>query len=180
MAKYEPGDIATFYFIINEIDSDDKIIQGYTDNKDLAKYYMEFHKCKKFTLKSMTKTIEDISVILEENRNDEIKIYNITIRDPKHKDGRNTKMISIPATDTEMRFLNEETKTYFSSHICYTLLNEAKPFMKRKYQEALDTILLQKVIDVNINAKPPAKILINSELDQLMLLFRSFSDNFGR
>lgn len=180
MAKYEPGDIVTYYFIINENDKDESTIQAYTDEKVLAKYYLEFHKCKKFVLKTMTKTIEEIALILEENKNDEIALYNITVRDPKSKDRRKSKMITIPATDTEMMFVNEETKTYFSSHICYTLLNQAKPYMKRKYRDALDAIFLQDVINVDINNLPPSRILLNSELDQLLLLFKSFSENFGR
>ena len=76
MAKYQPGDIVTYYFIIKEFDGN-KIIQGWTDNKELAKFYMDFHKCKKFKIKTITDSIEEINKIREENWNDEIKLFHI-------------------------------------------------------------------------------------------------------
>ena len=146
MAKYQPGDTVTYYFIIKELDRE-KIIQGWTDNKEIAKFYMEFHKCKNFKLKSITNSIEEITKILEENWNDEIKPFHIITRNRnrgKHDDDYIT--ICIPATDTEVRFIREETSTFMTSRINYSLINDAFPYLKNKYQNDLQSIFLPDVI----------------------------------
>ena len=60
MLRYEPGDIATFYFIIKE-DGNNKEIKAWSDKKQLVEFYMDFHKCPKFRLKKITKPIEVLS-----------------------------------------------------------------------------------------------------------------------
>ena len=130
--KYEPGDTATFYFVITEYNGH-KEIQGWTDQKELVQVYMDFHKCKKFHVKKITNTIEEINKIVEENIHDEIGIYNISIKD-RGKKYEKIKEINIPATVTEIMFLNEEANTCMASQIGYSELNEMIPFLKNKYQ----------------------------------------------
>ena len=172
--KYEPGDIATFYFIITSFDNH-KEIQAWTDSKDLAKAYMHFHKCKKFELKVTTKPIDEVSEILEENLHDEIGIYNILIKGDKSGKCRD---INIPATYTEVMFINEETTTYMASQIDYSSINDLFPLLKDKYKKALNDMLLVDVMSKVIHNKS-SMILKDVEFDQLLVLSRSFPENFG-
>lgn len=179
MAKYEHGDIATYYFIVIE-DSDIKRIQAWTDKKELAKVYLEFHNCKNLVMKSMTKSIDEIAKILEENWNDEIQIVNITIKNrEKHKKGKETITVAVPITKTEGVFINEECANFLIQNVRYSYLNTAIPFLKGKYQRALNDILLWPVIKkVCDNKQHP--ILEQVEMDQLLILFKSFPDMFGK
>lgn len=176
MKQYEHGDIATFYFIINKF-GNNNIIKAYTDSKDLAKIYMDFHKCKKFTIKKVTKPIDEITPILEENIHDEIGVYNIIIKDPDKKYGK-TKEAIIPATMTEMHYINEEARTYMGSRVSYDNLNMMIPYLKNKYQRALHDILLNDVIAYVVHNKH-SNILTDIDFDTLMMLYRSFPDEFG-
>ena len=178
MAKYEVGDIVTYYFIIVE-DSNGKRIQAWSDHKELVKYYMEFHKCKQFVIKSLTKPIEEISKILEENLHDEIKIHNMIIKNKDGKKEKEWKTIPIPATETEYMFISEETNTYIASRINYSYLNESIPYLKGKYQRALHDIFLTDVIKKVIHGQNPKSTQMIM-FDQLMVLFESFPDNFGK
>lgn len=178
MKTYQHGDIATFYFVIKEIDNS-KIIQGWTDNKDIVKFYMDFHKCKKFKIKTVTKTIEDIIKIIEENWNDEITMYNIITKNRnkrKHEDDFIT--ICIPATETECRFIREEANTFVASRINYGLINDAIPYLKNKYQDILQSIFLTDVVSKVIYSKN-SKFTDNIQFDDLMILYKSFPENFG-
>lgn len=179
MAKYEEGDIVKFYFVIKKDDKNNKIIQGWTDNKNIAKFYLEFHNCKDFTLKTMEGSIEDIYQVTEENLHDEIKLYNINVKDYDKKGNDTVKSICIPATETEFRFVNEETNTFLLSRIRYSYINSAIPYLKNKYQEALNDIFLNDIINKVIYERR-SKIVESIEFDQLMVLYRSFSDNFGK
>lgn len=180
MAKYEPGDMVTFYFIVHD-DGRNKDIRAWTDNKELAKLYLDFHMCKNFILKSSTKTIEEMAKITEENVHDEIKIHNIIVRNPDEhrKKGHETIIVSIPATEIERSMIDEECATFMLSHIRYSYLNTAIPYMKRKYQDALSSIFLNDVINKVCNERQ-SRITDSVRLDQLLILFRSLPDLFGK
>lgn len=180
MSRYEHGDIATYYFIIME-GIGETIIRGWTDNKSLAKFYMDFHKSDNLIMKSMTKSIDDIYKILEENVHDEIKILNITTKNierRKRKDPESVK-ISIPATETERDFISTETSNFFASHIRYSYLNSALPYLKNKYQEALKDIFLFDVINQVCNNRCTGAVQ-HIECDELMVLYHSFPEMFGK
>ena len=178
MAKYQPGDMATYYFVIKEINGN-KSIQGWTDNKEIAKFYMEFHKCKNFRLKNITNTIEEITKILEENWNDEIKLFNVITRNRNRgKRDEDYITICIPATQTEVTFIREETATFMTSRINYSLINDAIPYLKSRHQKELQSIFLLDIIKKVIYSKN-SKISQSLEFDQLMILYRSFPENFG-
>jgi hypothetical protein len=179
MSKYQAGDIATFYFVIKEMDGN-KIIQGWTDNRELAKFYMEFHKCKHFKLKSMTSSIEDIRKVTEENWNDEIKIYHIITRNRNRKNSKDDYVttISVPATETECMFIRDEINTLLSSQINYSYINDALPYLKNKYQEALKSIFLTDMIKKAIYSQN-TPIVQSIEFDHLLILYKSFPENFG-
>lgn len=173
--KYDSGDIVTYYFIIND-DGKNKMVQGWTDNKKLAKFYLEFHNCKRFSMKILTKTIEEIAILLEENNNDEIKVMNITIRDSKNHD--RVKYASVPMTNTEFMFINEECKSLMASVVNYAFIESAIPYLKNSYMKDLKMILLLDSIDSTIHGKTSA-IIKEMKFDQMMVLLQSFPDNFG-
>lgn len=178
MAKYETGDIATYYFVVMEDDGKNRII-GWTDKKELVKAYLEFHKCEKFKLKEVTKTIDEIGYILEENVHDEIKLLNIRVKDPDHKKGKEeTKFILIPETEFSSIFISSEEQTFLASRINYSYINSAVPYLKDKYQKALNDIFLLDIIDAAINNKD-TKIGRKMLFDELLILVRNFPDRFG-
>ncbi len=177
MAKYEPDDIVTYYFILKKNEDDrSKTIQAWTDDKTLAKFYMDFHRCNNFILKKYTNKMKEISLLCDENLHDEIHICNFMIRDKKNENEVDT--ILIPATTTEFQFIKEECDNFMSTYISYSFINEAFPYLKNKYQEALKDILLLDVINQTIHNKSSSVIqMIN--FDQLMILLYSFQKNFG-
>lgn len=178
MAKYESGDIVTYYFIIKE-NKNDKMIQGWTDNKSIANFYMEFHKVKGFRIKSITNTIDEINKILEDNWNDEIKMCNVITRNRcNHRKGEEIASIVIPATSTELAFIREEANTFMTSRINYSFINDAIPYLKNRYQDALKSIFLSDVV-LKVIYNKNSKFTQLIEFDQLMILFRSFPENFG-
>ena len=180
MAKYQPGDIVTYYFIIKELEGK-KIIQGWTDSKDLANFYMDFHKSKNLALKKMRASIEEIMKILEENIHDEIQLTHIITRN-RNKSKKNPSDITticIPATETECRFIREEANTFMMSRINYGLINEAIPFMKKKYQNVLESIFLTDIVSKVVYSKN-VKFAQMIEYDALMILFISFPEIFGK
>lgn len=175
MLKYEPGDIATFYFIINEY-NDTKEIKGWTSKKQLAEFYIDFHKCPKYQLKKITKPIEEIYKITEDYYHSEIIIGNILVKN-REKKGE-VKLISIPATQDELNFIHEESSTFFATMMGYSYLNNVIPYLKKKYIEALDDIFLSSVIKKAIHNQSD-KINQYIQLDELMILLKSFPENFG-
>lgn len=174
--KYDLDDVATFYFIINHFDGH-KEIQAWTDSKGLAKAYMDFHSCKNFKLKCVKNTMREINKIIEDNIHDEIGMCNILIKDPE-KRGK-SRDIFIPATSTELTFLNEESKTFMASYVDYSLINEWLPMLKSKYQRALSAMLLPNVVSRVIHNKADP-ITRDVEFDYLSMLYKGFPDNFGK
>lgn len=179
MKRYDPEDIMTCYFVVLD-DGKNRQIRGWTDSKPLAEAYMEFHSCKGMRLKSLTKKFEDMVDILNENNNDEIQIFNITIRDPekkkKHQD--NTKRISIPATDVEMMFIRDEGASFMYTTISYSYIFSAFPYLKNKYQKALSQIFLTDVMDKVLHNRM-SPLVQTIQIDQLSLFVRSFPEQFG-
>lgn len=179
MAKYEHGDIATYWFVIIEDEDGSKRIQAYSDSKDLVKYYMDFHKFPAFKLKSMTGTIDEIIPILNENANDEIHIENIYTRDPDARKGESpTKLIAIPITGTESMMLRDDTAEFLNSLIPYGYLNEAIQYMKPKWQRVLRDIFLVDIIH-HVVHRNTTKRLSMLDIDQAMLLLKIPSSYFG-
>lgn len=177
MKKYSRGDTAKFYFIINNF-NDLKHIQAWSDDKDKAEVYMQFHKCSNFRLKTVEDTIENIMILVEENLHDEITVIPIPTRDRDSKKRSKVKDIYIPITETEIQFLNEEAQTFMATMIGYADINKDIPMLKDKYQKALNDILLIPIIYSVIHNKT-IPILRAIELDYLAILYKNFPHNFG-
>ena len=174
MKHYDEDDEVTFYFVIYENDGS-PIIQGWTDDKELAKSYLDFHSSKKLKMKSIKGDYRNTIVpILNESANDEIQLVNIFI----HKKDYGSKQVTVPMTMTESMFINSEETSFFSSRIDYTTLNIMVPFLKNKYQRILKHIHLMDIINQTIHSKE-SEFTMNTRLDQLMILVRSFPDYFG-
>lgn len=177
MAEYEPGDMATYYFVIADFDNV-KRIQGWTDNKQLAEFYMDFHRCPNYRLKKITKRIEEMNEIIDESIHCEIVIGNLTTRDTSGKRSDGIKLIQVPATRSELTFITEETATFFATNMAYSYLNGVVPYLKKKYQDALDDLFLSAILKASIH-NIPNKISQQIQLDQLMMLAKSFPTHFG-
>nr|DAR89207.1 MAG TPA: hypothetical protein [Caudoviricetes sp.] len=173
MKRYEHGDDAKFYFVIKKRKGEEKYIKGYTDNKSLAKFYMNFHRCKRFRMKEVENTIDEIRPLIEENLNDEITIGYIKV-EGKHGE---EKMIAVPVTETEMQFIREESGTYMATSVDYSLIHSIFPLLRKKYRSALEGIFLKAICNFVINNR--FEPIINSIfLDNLKILYRSFPDEF--
>ncbi len=179
MRKYDIDERCTFYFIVYD-DDDMKRIQAWTDKKEYAKIYMDFHRCRNYKMKSITKRFDDMMNILNENYHDEINLYNISVRNDKdHKKGKETKIITVPLTSTEQLLINDESVSFMASRVDYSFINEAFHYLKDKYQKVLKTIYLKDVMEKVIYEKQ--SLFTNAvQVDELMILFRSFPDHFGK
>lgn len=181
MAKYDVDDIVTYYFIIHKYQGNTgeiTQIHAWTNNKLLARYYMEFHNCKDLVLKEKTDTLKKIVAITEENVHDEIGIRDLITRDPDNKSGTGWTHIRVPLTNNEARLIDEECHSMLSSSIRYDYLESAIHYLKPKYQRALRDILLIDVISKVLHGKEP-NILQHIQLDQLSILYQSFPTYFG-
>ena len=178
-----PDDEVTVYFIIIE-DGRKRQIQGWTEDKNIAKFYLEFHSCKRMKMKRMHGLYGDILRIIEENLHDEIKMYNIKIRntDPGRKKNQLMKEMMIPATYTEYKMIHDEEAYFMSSMIDYHWVDGAYPYLKKKWQTAINRSLLgpimEKVIHERMSSAAANSITASIEMDQLMILFSVFPDHF--
>ena len=173
MKRYERGDDATFYFVIHKQRGKEKYIKAWTDNKEMLKFYMDFHETKNFSVKKISDRIESIQKLVEENLNDEITIGHVRIGD-KHGEQL---LVALPVTETEMQFIREEDTSYMATTIDYSLINNLYPTLKKKYQHALEKILLIPIADFNVNNKfneMVGRIFLNN----VKILHRSFPDEF--
>lgn len=173
IAKYEPDDIVTFYYVIYQ-----GSIKGWTDSKDLAEAYMTFHSCRGYILKKMRDRWSKIVHILNENANDEIQIHFMETRDPKN--AHKTKLIAVPLTHTEAVFVNDEVQTFMATVINYSFLASAIPYLKKKYQNALKGIFLLEIISYTLSGGGAGDLDLLAEIqfDQIKILFRNFPDQF--
>ncbi len=178
MNNYDADDRVTVYFIVyNEFG--EKIIRAWSDNKDYAKAYMDFHKCKNYKMKSLTDTWRNVVNIVNENINDEIELVNINVKnDKKHKLGQECKLMVVPITTTERILINDESVTFMATRVDYSFIEEAFYYLKDKHQKALKSIYLKNVMDKVIHEKQ-SKFTDYVQMDELKVLFRSFPEHFG-
>lgn len=179
MVKYEKDDIATYWFVIKSSHGESNI-QAWTDDKDMLEYYINFHKCKSFKVKKMTDTMQHIYQVINESVHDKIDIYNITIKNPNPKPGKEFKNIMIPMTETEMHFVNEECQTFCATRVPYSEVSKKIYMLKNKYQRALEGILFVATMRTVLAEESPNPILTSIAMDQLRILVESFPDNFGK
>lgn len=167
MPKYEEGEIITCYFITDE---DTKEIKAWSKSKQLAEFFMEFHNCKKYKLKKITNTIEDIILITEENKHNEIAMASLYTRNREGRAGE-IELISLPLTDIENNLVSTETDTFFAGGVNYAFLNDRIEFLKDKYYYALSALLLNSVIKKVVHNNADDRISY-VHMDQLSILLK--------
>lgn len=178
MARHGSDEV-TFYFVLISNGGHTQI-QAWSENKDYADYYMKFHKCRAMSIKKMHGFYEDIVKVLDENFHDEIHMYNITIRNPdvtkrkKHP----LKAMVIPATDTEIMFINGEMSSFMATRVDYHFIEACSHFLKGKYLRAMNDCLLTPVMAKVIHEQN-SQITSSMSFDQLKILVESFPDHFG-
>ena len=173
MKRYDEDDTIVLYAAVYK-DGGITYIRAWSDNKDLVQAYLDFHKCKRFKMKSLTGVVKDLMNIINENIHDEVNMFNIKIHDKQNK----IKMISVPMTETEFNTIQSERVHYFQSHIDYHAINTAFYFLKNKYQRALSGILLEDAMKSVCHDKT-SELLKRIKFDEFLILVRSFPDYFG-
>lgn len=176
MEHYEADDVVTFYFVIVKDGLHTVKVQAWTDNKQLAKFYMDFHHCKNLKLKSVTDTYKRIVKMLNENANDEITIQNkmVVIR---NEDKSKPKYVQIPITASESVLIDSDIQHFYETEINYSLLNNNRIYFKDKYVKAMKDILLLEVINNVINGRP-SKIIQQLEFDYVAAAYKSITGVF--
>lgn len=176
MKRYNIGDMATFYFIIRKNKNKDSIIQAWTDVKALAEFYIDFHKCPAYSVRKITDRIETINNMIDDYYYNEISIANIYMRSKSNRCSK--KNITLPLTSSELLTIQDSCDTFGSDIIDYANMNEMIPYLKNKYQKALNNIFLSAIIRRVIHNKPE-KITQLIDFDQLAILTRMFPSEFG-
>lgn len=175
MKVYESDEEVTIYFVVFKKGAV-RNVQAWSDNKELAKAYVEFHNCKDMKVRSLTKEMKDMIKLINENNHDEIEIQNLIMRDPKHR--YSVKEVAVPMTASEGLVLRSDENSFMSSWIDYSLMNQAIPFMKNKWQRVLKAIHVEDVIASAVHSKQ-SKFTNSIKLDQLSVLLRSLPEHFG-
>lgn len=177
--KYEKDDMVTYYFIIVKDKIHDTRVQAVTDDKNLLEFYLEFHKCKQFKVNKVHDYYKNIIELLNQCTQDNIDLYYIKTKSDDNKQGY-TQMV-VPMTETEMRMVADESSTFCASIIPYHRMNQMIPFLKNKYQKAIQSIRLDDIINSVLAKKSTPSYFIQSiQLDQLRVLLKLYPDSFGK
>lgn len=88
------------------------------------------------------------------------------------------KLIQVPMTQNEMAFVKEDSVDFLSSQINYSYLAEVIPYLKEKYQRALDDILLTDIIQSVVHQKRSRKLEL-VDIDQISLMPKLPNSHFG-
>lgn len=138
--SYDPEDDETTLYIAY-VDDEKYGLKGWTQNKQLMKYFLEFHNCDKIKHKKYTDTNKNIIEFANNNMAYEIEIHRIKSQD---NDGKPIDLY-VPMTSSEMSDIVDSC-TYFNAHnINYNSIISAYKVLKRKYQEALNILLFMDV-----------------------------------
>lgn len=182
MGRIDSNDIVTYYIVEVNEDSLGTNIQAWSDDKELVKAYMEFHKCKRFKVKKVTNKMSVIGKYLIENAmHDELGICWISVRNPKPKPGEELIQVAIPMTQSEMAVINDEINSKFSSYGMYQSTHQMIGFLKNKYQRALAGIMYTEFMKQARMETPKDNPIINAiQYDELKILFSQFPDHFGK
>ena len=151
-------------------------VKAWTDKKALAKFYLEFHKCKNFKTIQVDSTMGNLSEILDGCIHDEIQIMNIRIKDPEKP--YKEKILQIPMTQSELDVIVDQEKMWSSSMIDYGVLEKYYYKLKNKYKKIFDGIFLTDLI-MNIQHGEESKYLKKIKQDQLALMYLLFEDSFN-
>ena len=120
-------------------------VVAWSQNKDLAKFYMKFHKCKYMKLKTITDYPKYIHEhIINNNINCEIQLAPLPSK--KYNKNTNSEYFIVPVTELELTDLNEFSGLFCEGLIDYKIIHSYYPYLKKKYRKAIDLILLPLII----------------------------------
>lgn len=171
--RYE---ICEFWFVIN-MDKDGNYIQAWSDDKDMAEFYMAFHGTKRFKLRRVEDTLQNLNKMVNDYITSEIVLYNGVTREITGKKPWETTDVIIPTTKNEVDVISVERQNFMASTIGYGQLNDVFPILKKKYQEALKELYMWDVIKMVIHNKK-STIVQKIEFDDVRLMFKLLQDNF--
>lgn len=171
--------LVTFYLVINDrLEFDDARIQAWSDQKDLAKFYMAFHRCKHFTLRKITDTLYNMNRLLDECYHGEITLYNAVTKDRSKKRSSAYKYVRVPMTNNEIAIIKAENSGLAGTAVNYTILNDLYPYMSKKRKRLANDMMLTDAIKATIHNQPSQRIM-GVKIDELYMLYRIFPETFG-
>ena len=118
-------------------------IIAWSNNKDLAKFYMKFHKCKYMKLNKIQGYPKELVNIMNDNVNCEIFIAPLRTRNSNDE----IIFINVPVTDLEMTDIRSLSGFMNDTDINYRIIYEYYTYFKNKYRKALDMILLGSITE---------------------------------
>lgn len=143
---YDYDEMISIYLVIHESKKDtfnDDIV-AWSKEKDLAKFYLQFHNCKNLKLKKYKDYPKNIlNNVINNHINTEIKLANLRTYNEK---GKETILVA-PVTDLEMTELHEFTGVFCDTLIDYRSIHKLLGYFKKKYQKALGVILLPLIVN---------------------------------
>lgn len=171
-------DEVVFYVIYSRELEKDCII-GWSDDKDLAKSYYEFHKCKNVYMKKLEGIYEKIYDILKDYINEQIFLKKLKTID-------NNKIIKlvVPITVTEESLIYDQIETMCSFLVNYHDIIGWAEYLDKDYFNALNYLYLIDIARAQIYGDDPEhdkRINIKNfiEFDEIKLLTRLSPTTFG-
>ena len=164
------NEIQTIYVVIYEGDKELKYknreIMAWSSDKNKIKFYLEFHKSKKLTLKKVTDNRRNLLELINSNINSEVYVHPLIIEN----DGKE-KVIYAPVTELEITDLNEFIGSMGEGFIDYRIIYSKFPKLKDKYQKALAKLFLIDVIKYVMFSETNS-LVESISLNQVKLLFK--------
>jgi hypothetical protein len=167
------------YFLLYNLKYADRItgksiMVGWTEDKNLADFYLEFHHCKDIVVKKYEGPYRGIIGTLNDNANEKIEIYWIRTRI-----GRKVKPVAVPMTTNEQRVLTQSTQTYCQGDLVeYQQIINLLPHLKKKYREAMKFLYFNELARNAIGGET-TNFIAFVELDEARLLPKLYPQNFG-
>lgn len=119
-------------------------IIAWSNDKNLAKFYMKFHKCKFMKLNKIHGYPKELINIMNENINCEIYIAPLRTRNLNNNE---IIFVNVPVTELEMTDIRSLSGIMNDTDINYRIIYEYYDYFKNKYRKALDTILLGTITE---------------------------------
>ena len=174
MKTYLEGDQIIIYCITFE-DTRETITHAWTDDKELAKWYLKFHHSKRMKLKRIDTTYEDARDFISNYMYEQIKVGYLMTKHPRKK---GSVTIPFPVTDAERQFLDDEVADLCNGYVGYQTIYEMAPFLKRKWESLLmKDLQLYSVLEYVIN-NHIGKIEWITGMDEVRMLQMYMPDKF--
>lgn len=172
--SYNPDDdFVNCWFVVFD-DPKHKIneVVAWSKDKQLVKFYLEFHGTKKLKAKKLSDYQKNIAEMCNAHINEEIQIAHLITK-------VDNKMIAVmaPVTQLDLTQIHDFSGSFCETDINYATLHVFMSIFKNRYQKALNTILLNEVIEAVIFPKSNLRIT-SVHLDELVLLHRLIVDLF--